>query len=312
MMNKRAITAILLIAALLPGPAFAGRGGFGGGGRGGGGGFSRGGFDMHSDVPSSRPQNMSHSSTGPAGTNRTTNVQQGANGGYARETTATNGDASRTSYGGASSNGNYTHGSTGSTPYGTHTSNTTGNVNSGNFQHTGSGSNQYGAYSTSGSGNTHNGTYNGSAVGVNSWGQVYTRNTSAANGVVYHGATVTNPVYASYGAWGWNGGYAWYPAPSYWGGGFWGPFAVGAATAVVFGSIAYDNQTYQSYQVQQSSAGAKLLSAYQLTQVPCEPSGLVVIFGPNNSVICAKPNQYVAAGNYSINSSTLTLVSEKG
>jgi hypothetical protein len=310
-MNKK-VTAVVLIAALLPASALAGRGGFGGGGGRGGFGGGRGGFDMHNDVPASRPQSFSHSSTGPQGTQRTTNVQQGANGGYGRETTATNGSASRTSYGGASANGNYTHGSTGSTQYGSHTSNTTGNVNTGNYQHTGSGSNQYGAYSTAGSGNTHNGTYNGSTVGVNSWGQVYTSHTSASGGVVYHGATVSNPVYASYGSWGWNGGYAWYPAPYYWGGGFWGPFAVGAATAVVFGTIAYENQTYHSYQVQPQSAGAKLLSAYNLTQAQCGASGLVVIFGPNNSVICAHPNNLVAAGNYSIDSSTLTLVSQKG
>jgi hypothetical protein len=36
-----------------------------------------------------------------------------------------------------------------------------------------------------------------------------------------------------------------------------------------------------------------------------------VIYGPNNSVICATPNHLVAAGNYSVNSSTLTIVSEK-
>jgi hypothetical protein len=48
-----------------------------------------------------------------------------------------------------------------------------------------------------------------------------------------------------------------------------------------------------------------------LTQAPCGPPNLVVIYGPNNSVICATPNELVAAGNYSVNTSNLTIVSEK-
>jgi hypothetical protein len=153
--------------------------------------------------------------------------------------------------------------------------------------------------------------YYGSRSATNAWGQTYHSTTVVHNGNVYHGATVTNPVYHGYPAWGWNGGVAWYGAPYYWGGGFWGPFAVGALTATAFGTIAYNNTTYTSYQTQASSPGAKLLSSYKLTQVPCGPSGLVVIYGPNNSVICAQPNQLVAAGNYSVNTSTLTIVSEK-
>jgi hypothetical protein len=43
----------------------------------------------------------------------------------------------------------------------------------------------------------------------------------------------------------------------------------------------------------------------------CGTPDLVVIEGPNKSVICARPNSLVAAGNYSLNSSTLTIVSEK-
>lgn len=129
---------------------------------------------------------------------------------------------------------------------------------------------------------------------------------------MYHGAVVTNPVYAHYPAWGWNGGCAWYPAPYYWGGGFWGAMAIGAASAAVYGSVvAADAVTYPSYQVQPTSPGAKLLEAYQLTQTPCGSPELVVIYGPNNSVICAQPTGLVAAGNYSVNSSTLTLTSEK-
>jgi hypothetical protein len=258
--NATRVAAIALLFCVLPLSAAAiGRG------------FARpaGGFDFHSEA--------GH------GTNRTTTVNNTANG-YNRSTTATNGNYTRTSYGGANSNGNY--------------------------YHSGSGSNGYGSYHTSGSGNTYDHSYSGSTTGTNAWGQTYHSSTYANNGVVYHGAIVTNPVYHGYSAWGWNGGYAWYPAPYYWGGGFWGPFAIGAASAAVYGSIVANNVTYNSYQVQQESAGAKLLSSYQLTQTHCGSANLVVIYGPNNSVICAYPNNLVSAGNYSVNSQTLTLVSE--
>ena len=299
--QRAAIIASLVIFVPLTAGA-AGRGGFGGYGGG-----DRGGFDFHEESPG----DYSHSSTGPAGTNRTTNVSNTGNG-YGRTTTATNGDAGRTSYGGANSSGNYTHGSTTSDAYGSKTSNTSGNVNTGNYSHTGSGSNGYGSYSDSGTGNSHTGTYSGSGTATNAWGQTYHTSTNAYNGAVYHGTTVSNPTYASYGAWGWNGGVAWYPAPYYYGGGFWGAYAIGAATAVAFGTIvAANNVTMTSYQVTPDSAGAKLLKSYNLTQVPCSGQNQVVIFGPNNSVICANPNNLVAAGNYSVNSQTLSLVSEK-
>jgi hypothetical protein len=35
-----------------------------------------------------------------------------------------------------------------------------------------------------------------------------------------------------------------------------------------------------------------------------------VIYGPNSSVICARPNNLVSAGNYSVNTNTLTITSE--
>lgn len=308
-MNAKSIAAASLIAALIvpSSAALAGRGG--GGFRGGGFGGARGGFDLHADSP--HPTGGTHSSTGPAGTSRTTTVNQSANG-YNRSTTATNGNYSRTSGGSGNTNGNYSHYSNGSSPYGSHSSSTSGNVNSGNYSHSGSGSNQYGSYNTSGYGNAYNRTYTGSGTATNAWGQTYHSSTYANNGYVYHGAVVTNPVYAHYPAWGWNGGYAWYPAPYYWGGGFWGAMAIGAASAAVYGSIvAANNASYTSYQVQPTSPGAKLLQNYQLTQVPCGPAGLVVIYGPNNSVICARPNDLVSAGNYSVNSSTLSIVSEK-
>jgi hypothetical protein len=37
---------------------------------------------------------------------------------------------------------------------------------------------------------------------------------------------------------------------------------------------------------------------------------LVVIYGPNNGVICANPNGRVAAGNYAVNENNLTLQSQ--
>lgn len=303
-MTARRAAAIALLLSFVPIAAPAGRGG----------GFSRpsGGFDFHGESGASHPQTASHSSTGPYGTNRTTTATNTGNG-YNRTTTATNGDYSRTSTGGYnSSNGNFYHGTSGSSPYGSRSGSTTGNTNSGNYNHQASGSNPYGSYSTSGSGNAYNHTYSGSATGTNAYGQTYHSSTYANNGYVYHGATVTNPVYGAYPAWGWNGGYAWYPAPYYWGGGFWGAFAIGATSAAVYGSIvAANNTTYTSYQAQPQSAGAKLLSSYDLTQTPCGPPNLVVIYGPNNSVICAHPSNLVAAGNYSVDAKTLTITSEK-
>ncbi|HTU82861.1 MAG TPA: hypothetical protein VMF61_12065, partial [Candidatus Acidoferrales bacterium] len=77
-----------------------------------------------------------------------------------------------------------------------------------------------------------------------------------------------------------------------------------------YGAVAVQNVTYTSYEVQPSSPGAQLLANYKLTQTPCGPPGLVVITGPNKSVICAKPNGAVAAGNYTLNTSSLTIVSQ--
>ena len=76
----------------------------------------------------------------------------------------------------------------------------------------------------------------------------YHYNSNGRNGYYYTGRVVVNPV--RYPAWGWNRGVVWAPVGTYWGGGFWGAFAVGAATAAVMGSIYYNNQTYTSYHVQ--------------------------------------------------------------
>jgi hypothetical protein len=76
------------------------------------------------------------------------------------------------------------------------------------------------------------------------------------------------------------------------------------------GSVVRNNQTYSSYQVSSGSPGSTLLSNYGLQQVQCGPSGLVVIYGPNNGVICAEPNSRVAAGSYAVNADSLTLQSQ--
>jgi hypothetical protein len=116
-------------------------------------------------------------------------------------------------------------------------------------------------------------------------------------------------VWRNRGNWYWNRGVAWAPAPQYWGGGFWGSYALGFVTAALFGSIFGANDQIYSYQIAPDSPGAQLLANYQLTQTPCGPPDLVVIYGPDDSVICAYPNNLVAPGTYSVDPTTLTLSS---
>jgi hypothetical protein len=130
------------------------------------------------------------------------------------------------------------------------------------------------------------------------------------------GHSVTNPIRRGQRPWDWNRGVTWAPAPAYWGGGFWGPFSLGVAAAAL-GAAAFGTYTdpasnvyYPSYQVAPGSPGATMLENYQLAQTPCGPPGLVVIFGPDNSVICAAPNDLVGPGEYDLDSSNLTLVSQ--
>jgi hypothetical protein len=126
----------------------------------------------------------------------------------------------------------------------------------------------------------------------------------------YTAPAIRNP--HNWNSWGWNHGRTWYPAPIYWGGGFWGPFALGALTgAFLYGSLVdYPDQIiYPSYQIQPLTPGAQLLQNYGLTQTPCGPPNLVIIWGPGDSVICAYPNDLVSAGNYQVDPTTLTLVS---
>ena len=69
-------------------------------------------------------------------------------------------------------------------------------------------------------------------------------------------------------------------------------------------------QTLASYEVTPDSPGAQLLTNYQLTQTDCSQTDLVVIYGPNTSLICAYPNAIVGPGNYSVDPSGLTITSE--
>jgi hypothetical protein len=106
------------------------------------------------------------------------------------------------------------------------------------------------------------------------------------------GPRITNPSHWSQ-PWQWNNGVAWIGAQNYWGWGFWGPWAFGLS----------------GYFVEPDSPGAELLQEYGLTQTPCGPPNLVEIFGPDGSEICAFPNQLVAPGQYSLDPTTLTLIS---
>ena len=122
------------------------------------------------------------------------------------------------------------------------------------------------------------------------------------------GRIVNNP--HRWGGWQWNHGVTWVPSDPYWGGGFWGPWALaGLAGAAFFGDLTYGGADYPSYQVESASAGAQLLQNYGLQQTQCGPPDLVVIWGPDNSVICAYPNDLVAPGDYTVDLSTLSLES---
>jgi hypothetical protein len=188
------------------------------------------------------------------------------------------------------------------------TSTTYNNKNGGSYN----GNNSAGAYNkNTGNGavynkNTGNMTVYNKNTGTSS---TYHYNTSGTNSYYYNGRVVVNPVYVG-PAWGWNRGVAWAPYPTYWGGGFWGPFAVGAASAALMGSVMYQNQSYTSYAVSSGSPGATLLSNYGLRQTTCGPPNLVVIYGPNFGVICAYPNNLVSPGSYAVNTNTLTLQSQ--
>jgi hypothetical protein len=83
---------------------------------------------------------------------------------------------------------------------------------------------------------------------------------------------------------------------------------------LAYGSIDDDQDQvdYPSYQVQPDTPGEHLLSDYGLEQTQCGPPNLVVIWGPNNSVICALPDADVGPNNYQVDPATFTLVPASG
>jgi hypothetical protein len=286
------ILSLVLIVALAATPltASAQRGG-----RGGGGGArsapSQGrGFDMSNDVPS---KGAATGKNGSAAYNKNTGTAATYNKNTGTATTYNKNTNTATQY---NRNTNYSN-----------TYHNNGNYNSGAYN----GKNSAGAYNkNTGNAAVYNKNTGNMAVynkNTNSY-STYHYNSNGRNGYYYGGRVVVNPRY--YPAWGWNRGVAWAPYGAYWGGGFWGAFAIGAATAAAMGSIYYANQQYTSYSVSSGSPGATLLSNYGLRQVPCGPSGLVVIYGPNLGIICAEPNSLVGAGNYAVNVDNLTLQSQ--
>jgi len=97
-----------------------------------------------------------------------------------------------------------------------------------------------------------------------------------------------------YGAWGWNHSRPWSPNGRYFGGGFWGPFALG----IVLGS---------AFVIGFNSPGYYLFQNYGLQYAPCDSDGLVYLIGPNNSMVCAYPTANIPPGYYNIDPSTLTI-----
>ncbi|MDG2990147.1 hypothetical protein L3556_04235 [Candidatus Synechococcus calcipolaris G9] len=121
---------------------------------------------------------------------------------------------------------------------------------------------------------------------------------------------IVNPRGVNRGNWWWNGSRAWYPAPNYWGGGFWGNLAIGVTSAAVAGAIAgsFSNaNSNNSPVIVVNSPGGQLFSSYGLVQTDCD-GPVVVIYGPSNSMICAEPTASVPAGLYVIDTETLSLI----
>jgi hypothetical protein len=111
--------------------------------------------------------------------------------------------------------------------------------------------------------------------------------------------------------WGWNGNRPWYPNYNYWGGGFWGGVAAGAITsAIVNSNDDDDNYSQPTYIViEQNSPGFQMFNSYGLTQVQCIEDGTqVYIYGPQNTLICARPNSLVSPGYYDVDPEGLILI----
>jgi hypothetical protein len=267
-----------------------------------------GGFNLSNDAPSTRTPNTGNSNrnTPNTGNSNRNNNTGGFNLGNDVPPT-------RTPNTGISNPSNNVGKGTGNTNSGNRTGNTNVNnsngVNNTNVTNRTGNTNNTNVKNVSGN-NTNVKNVSGNNVNISGNNVNVNRNVNVHNGYGYRGPVIVNPIYRG-PAWGWNHGVAWVPVATYWGGGFWGPFAAGVATAVVMGAIvnSANHQTYTSYQVAPGSPGAQLLSNYHLQQVSCGPPNLVVIYGPNNGVICANPNNLVSAGTYAINADNLTLQS---
>ncbi len=282
----------LLVSAPLAGFAKPTPGGGGGGRPAGGGGRPAGNPRPSAQAPAG---NRGAQAGGGFNFNRDVSAAQRPSGGGGRPNTSNPGGNRP---GGGS--GNRPGGGNGNNPGG-------GNRPGGGNGNNPGGGNRPGGGNGSGNGNVNrpgngNGSGNGNNVNIGSGNNVNVNRPVTV---------VSNPVYHGGAAWGWNHGVVWAPAYGYWGGGFWGAFAIGVGSAAVFGAIVNSttHQTVTSYQVQPGSPGATMLSNYQLTQTQCGPPNLVVVYGPNDSVICAMPNNLVAAGNYNLDSSNLSLTS---
>lgn len=112
--------------------------------------------------------------------------------------------------------------------------------------------------------------------------------------------------------WWWNDGRRWHSDDNYWGGGFWGNFlasmvTLGLTSAIINADNSNDAPNYVV--IKENSPGYYLFNNYGLTQVQCDTSeDLVFIYGPQNSLICAFPNENVPAGSYDVNQEGLLLV----
>jgi hypothetical protein len=130
----------------------------------------------------------------------------------------------------------------------------------------------------------------------------YTGPIVRTNGPNLHRSVRPNPHH--YGNWGWHNGTPWLPGLSFWAGAFWGNYALGSVGDG-------DQYPLDFVPVVPGSPGYELLSDYGLTQTDCnaDPSTIVVIDGPDGSVICAIPNNLVGPGTYYVDPTTLTLES---
>ena len=126
----------------------------------------------------------------------------------------------------------------------------------------------------------------------------------------YH-TIITQPYY-DLSDWWWNNGNRWYPDNYYWGHGFWGNFIssminIGLTNALINSN--YANETPNYVVIEDDSPGYYLFNKYNLTQVECDISqNLVFIYGPQNSLMCAIPNENVPSGYYEVNTESLVLI----